>query len=157
MLKKDWIVIKFSTLKQTPVILKIFPLECISNRVSIYICLQSNKYVKFIEWMSEDSIFKVFRFQRKTLLFSYGTFFVIMLIIIFFHEICPGNFSETIRPISKIFSGMIGIYLKFIPYWDFWKYHFRFRVRVHFLTFYDPFCARKFSKTIKDIELKFSG
>ena len=57
MLKKDWIVIKFSTLKQTPVILKIFPLECISNRVSIYICLQSNKYVKFIEWMSEDSIF----------------------------------------------------------------------------------------------------
>ena len=56
------------------------------------------------------------RFQRKTLLFSYGTFFVIMLIIIFFHKICPGDFSETIRPISKIFSGMIGIYLKFIPY-----------------------------------------
>ena len=100
---------------------------------------------------------KVFRFQRKTLLFSYGTFFVIMLIIIFFHKICPGDFSETIRPISKIFSGMIGIYLKFIPYWDFWKIHFRFRVRVHFLTFYDPFCARKFSKTNKDIELKFSG
>ena len=102
-------------------------------------------------------VIKVFRFQRKTLLFSYGTFFVIMLIIIFFHKICPGDFSETIRPISKIFSGMIGIYLKFIPYWDFWKIHFRFRVRVHFLTFYDPFCARKFSKTIKDIELKFSG
>ena len=52
-------------------------------------------------WMS---IFKVFRFQRKTLLFSYGTFFVIMLIIIFFHKICPGDFSGTIRPISKFFQ-----------------------------------------------------
>ena len=33
--------------------------------------------------------------------------FVRFLLLNFFHKICPGDFSEIIRPISKIFSGMI--------------------------------------------------
>ena len=39
-------VIKYITLKQTPLILKTFPSECILHRVSIFICIQAHKYVQ---------------------------------------------------------------------------------------------------------------
>ena len=103
-------------------------------------------------WNSKPRfIIKVFRFPRKTLLFTY------VFSSYFFRKICPGNFSETIRQISKISPRMIGIYLQFVPFLKFLKLHFRLRVRVHFLTFQDLFCARKFFVTVKDIHLKISG
>ena len=72
-------------------------------------------------------LFKVFRFQRKTLLFSYGTFFVIfkvsrfqrktfllfycfffsIIIIFFLTDFCAEHSSKTDRPICMKFSGLI--------------------------------------------------
>ena len=55
--KRLWFVIKYINLKQTPLILKIFPSEGILNRASIPVaCKQINI---FIEWMNKDSIFIV--------------------------------------------------------------------------------------------------
>ena len=54
--------------------------------------------------ISKKSISVIFPlFSIKVLSFSYGTFFAITLLLIFFHKICHGDLSETIRPISKIF------------------------------------------------------
>ena len=41
--EKKIFVILYTTLKQTPLVLKPFSSECVLNRVSIYICLQTNK------------------------------------------------------------------------------------------------------------------
>lgn len=60
-------------------------------------------------------IIKVLRFPRKTLLFSY------VVSPYFFRKIFLGDFSETIRQISKISPGTIGIYLKFVSFWNFWN------------------------------------
>ena len=46
-----WFVIKYITLKQTPLILKTFPSECILNRVSLSIWLKANKYIHWVnDW-----------------------------------------------------------------------------------------------------------
>ena len=49
--KRLWFVIKYITLKQILLILKTFPLERILHSVSIYICLQTKRYVCWVnEW-----------------------------------------------------------------------------------------------------------
>ena len=82
-------------------------------------------------------------------------FLLLFVLLFFFHKICPGHFSETIQPISKFFSGMIGIYLMFVPYWDFWKYHFRFRVRVQVLNNYQRYRFENFTVNRERLELYY--
>ena len=49
------LIYEFKEKNTSYIFLKTFLSECILNWISIYICLQANKYVH--EWMSEDSIF----------------------------------------------------------------------------------------------------
>ena len=50
-LKRPWFFKKYVIWKQTQLILTTFPSECSSNGVSIYVCLQANKYVYWVnQW-----------------------------------------------------------------------------------------------------------
>ena len=60
----------------------------------------------------------------------------VRFLLIFFPQHLNGRFlRDYLTNFQDFFSGKIGIYMKFVPYWEYWKIHFRLRVRVHFLTF----------------------
>ena len=79
-------------------------------------------------------IIKVFRLQRKTLLLFFGFFFtfIIIIIIIFIlfssYKICAEDFSEMARSINLKFSGKVCRQLNLIHFSHFFENHFRSEV-----------------------------
>ena len=96
---------------------------------------------------------KVFRFQRKTLLFLLGFFFPIIILFLIF---CSADFSKTPRSIFMKFSHMKPYDKMLIHFFLFWWRHFRFRKIDDFVIFDRSFCPDRFSKMGKERHLKFS-
>ena len=101
-----------------------------------------------------SDLIKVFRFQRKTLLFLLGFFFPI--IIFFSYRFCSADFSKTPPSIFMKFSHMIPYDKNLLYFFLFWWRHFRFRKIDDFVIFDRSFCPDHFSKMGKERHLKFS-
>ena len=118
-----------------------------------YIFLKTNNLLGHIKRKLFPFV-KVFRFQRKTLLFLLGFFFPI--IIFFSYRFCSADFSKTTRSIFMKFSHMIPYDINLLYFFLFWWRHFRFRKIDDFVIFDRSFCPERFSKMGRERHLKFS-